>query len=59
MKIEHIPQQTTDSKYWLDLAEQYPNEITRKTIEEIERGENLHGPFMTIKDLMEALNAPD
>lgn len=59
MKIENVPQQTTDSQYLLDLSEQYPNEITRKTIEETERGENLHGPFMTINDLMEALNAPD
>ena len=59
MRIEHVPQQTTDSQYLVDLSEQYPNEITRKTIEEIERGENLQGPFMTINDLMEALNAPD
>lgn len=39
--------------------EYYPNELTIKTIEEAERGENMYGPFATVAEVMEALNADD
>ncbi len=32
-----------------------PNEMMYRTIEAAERGENLHGPFESMKDLMAAL----
>lgn len=34
-----------------------PNELTKKVLAEAERGENLHGPYNTIEELMEALDA--
>ena len=36
-----------------------PNPQTRKTLEAAERGEDLYGPFHTVDELMEALNADD
>ena len=39
----------------LKLSE--PNELTKKVLDEASRGENLHGPYNTIEELMEALNA--
>ena len=33
----------------------YPNELTRKTIEEAERGINMYGPYDTIEELMKDL----
>lgn len=34
-----------------------PNEATYKTIEASEKGEELHGPFNSVEDFMESLNA--
>ena len=34
-----------------------PNELTMQVIEESERGENLNGPFNSVEEVMEALNA--
>ncbi len=34
-----------------------PNETTYKAIESSEKGENLHGPFATVEEFMESLNA--
>lgn len=39
----------------LKLSE--PNELTKKVLIESEKGENLHGPYNTIDELMEALDA--
>ena len=34
-----------------------PNEITYNAMESSEKGEELHGPFNSVAELMEALNA--
>lgn len=34
-----------------------PNETTYKAIEASEKGEDLHGPFSSVEDFMESLNA--
>lgn len=34
-----------------------PNETTYQAMEEAEKGNKLHGPFNTVKDFMESLNA--
>lgn len=39
----------------LKLSE--PNELTKKVLAESAKGENLHGPYDTIDELMEALDA--
>ena len=39
----------------LKLSE--PNDLTKKVLSESARGENLNGPYNTIEELMEALNA--
>lgn len=40
-----------------ELKLKEPNETTLKVIEEAEKGENLNGPYKTVQELMEALNA--
>lgn len=40
-----------------ELKLSQPNELTKKVLAEAERGENLHGPYNTIEELMEALDA--
>ncbi|MFR4520576.1 MAG: type II toxin-antitoxin system RelB/DinJ family antitoxin [Fusobacterium sp.] len=40
-----------------ELKLQEPNELTLKVLDEAEKGENLNGPYETIDELMEALNA--
>lgn len=40
-----------------ELKIKEPNEKTLKVIEEVEKGENLNGPYKTVQELMEALNA--
>ena len=34
-----------------------PNEVTLKAMEEAEKGEDMYGPFDSVADMMEALNA--
>jgi len=36
-----------------------PNEETEAAIKDIEEGNNLHGPFKTIEELVESLSAED
>ena len=40
-----------------DVTLETPNEITRKAIIDAENGIGLHGPFNSVKELMEDLNA--
>lgn len=40
-----------------ELTLDVPNEITRKTIEDAEKGIGIHGPFNSVEELMEDLNA--
>lgn len=40
-----------------ELKLQEPNKLTLKVLDEAEKGENLNGPYETIDELMEALNA--
>jgi len=42
-----------------ELRLETPNEITLRTIDEVNRGVNLLGPFHTMEALMEELNADD
>lgn len=61
-KFKNTPQKNFSSQNNLIVAEEesyYPNEITIKTIEEAERGENIFGPFNTVEEVMEALDAED
>lgn len=34
-----------------------PNEITYKAMDDAENGRDMHGPYNSVKELMEALNA--
>ena len=40
-----------------DVKIDEPNEVTYAAIEAAEKGEDVHGPFDSISDLMEALDA--
>ncbi len=40
-----------------ELTTEIPNEVTRKAIENAEKGIDCYGPFESMDDLMEALNA--
>ena len=35
----------------------FPNEMTLKAMDAAESGENMHGPFDSVAEVMEALNA--
>lgn len=62
VKLKNSQQKKFFSENELNLNEQenyYPNETTIKAIEEAERGENMFGPFDTVEEVMEALNAED
>lgn len=59
MRTEQVCEQTKFPQYVVDLPEEYLDDTTIKAVEETELGKNLHGPFDTIEELMEALNAPD
>ncbi len=41
------------------ISKNVPNKVTFAAMEDAENGENLHGPFDSVADLMEALNAED
>ena len=58
MKKHAIKLKNNSRENNLELIEHenyYPNELTIKTIEEIERGENLSGPYYTVEELMKDL----
>ena len=40
-----------------ELTTGVPNDITLAAMDSAEKGENLHGPFCSVDELMEALNA--
>lgn len=40
-----------------EVKNEEPNEITYKVLKEAEDDENLYGPFKTVNELMEELNA--
>ena len=40
-----------------EIGAEIPNSVTREAIEKAQRGEDLYGPFESVTDLMEALNA--
>jgi DNA-damage-inducible protein J len=42
-----------------DVVLEEPNKATRKTMREASKGQNMVGPFDTVDDLMEDLNAKD
>lgn len=42
-----------------DVRLEEPNEETYAAIAAAEKGEGMHGPFDSVEDLMEALNAED
>ncbi len=42
-----------------DVNLETPNRETVMAMEEAERGENMHGPFYSVEELMESLNADD
>ena len=44
---------------FLRTFEDIPNDETREAIEDVRNRRNLIGPFDTVDDLMEALNAED
>ncbi len=42
-----------------DVGQDYPNRETRKAIEDARKGIGLSGPFSSVEEMMEALNADD
>ena len=42
-----------------DVTLHTPNDVTRTTLDAASRGEDIHGPFDTVTQLMEVLNAED
>lgn len=42
-----------------EFEEKTPNAETLEAMKNIEEGKNLHGPFKTVKELMDYLNADD
>lgn len=42
-----------------DVNLETPNRKTVMAMEETERGENMHGPFYSVEELMDSLNADD
>ena len=51
--------QTSRTNIPIPAAFETPNRQTMATLEAAEKGEDLHGPFHTVSELMEALNADD
>ena len=39
------------------IRREIPNETTLKAMDDAESGENMHGPFETVAEMMKALNA--
>ena len=41
------------------ITQEVPNKETMATIKDVEEGTNLHGPFKSVKELMDDLDADD
>lgn len=48
-----------ERKIPFELSAEIPNAETLTAMAEVEKGENLVGPFNSVKELMESLNADD
>lgn len=46
-----------DNQIPFEISREIPNEETRAAIEDVENGKNLIGPFTSVDELMEDLNA--
>ncbi len=42
-----------------DVNLEIPNKTTLRAMEQAEKGEDMHGPFNSVEELMESLNADD
>ncbi len=52
-----LRQAVREQKIPFTIGREIPNALTTETIEKAENDEDMHGPFETIDELMEALNA--
>lgn len=60
VNVENLRRGSYKSKIMSKEEENYyPNELTMKVIAEAERGENMFGPYDTVEEVMEALDAED
>ena len=52
-----LRQSVREQQIPFQITKNIPNAVTLAAIESSEKGEDLHGPYDSISDLMEALNA--
>ena len=52
-----LKQSIRDDGFPFDIRRETPNALTHATIEAALKDEDLHGPYDSVKDLMEALSA--
>ena len=52
-----LRQSVREQKIPFQVSKNVPNAVTLAAMDEAERGENLYGPYDSVSDLMEALNA--
>ena len=57
--LDELPSKKYRLKNNIDDSEDYPNELTIQVIKDAELGKNMYGPFDTVAEVMEALNAED
>lgn len=52
-----LRQMLYEGAFPFEISRSLPNAVTAAAMESFERGEDLHGPFDSVADMMEALNA--
>ena len=52
-----LRQSVREQQIPFQVSRNVPNTVTRATIDAAEKGEDLYGPYDSVSDLMEALNA--
>lgn len=52
-----LRQAVREQRIPFEISAEIPNHTTRAAMDAAERGEDLYGPFDSVSDLMEALNA--
>ena len=52
-----LKQAVREQQIPFNVTKNVPNAVTRAAMESSEKGEDLHGPYESVSDLMEALNA--
>lgn len=52
-----LRQMIRDNAIPFTISREVPNSVTLSAIEAVEKGEDVYGPYDSVKDLMEALDA--